>query len=177
MKRGKTKRMTAAVVAAVLAASIASPAAATDSVLLSLLLPGLGQAQEGHYGKATAFGGAAILSAVGLFATQVTYAREVQRYENEKRNYLYYQTLIDKGQVVNIDDVNATHKAMQTAWDDSESGSTWRDVFLGALVVTYALNLVDILISEPDTGETKQPAQTSLEWHDDSLRVVRTFRF
>jgi hypothetical protein len=177
MKPGKTKRAVAAALALVLVSSAASPAAAVDSVLLSALLPGLGQAQDGHYGRATAFATAAIISATGLFATQVNYARSVERYENSKRNYLYYQTAIDGGSVVKIDDVNATYASMETAWNESEDDAMWRNVFLGALIATYALNLVDILLSEPDTGERPEPTQTSLEWHGDGFRLVRTIHF
>ena len=49
MIRGKTLRVTAATLAATLLLSITSPAMAANSVLLSALLPGLGQAQEGLF--------------------------------------------------------------------------------------------------------------------------------
>jgi hypothetical protein len=176
MKRGKTKRATAAVLAILFLTSIASPAAAVDSVLLSALLPGLGQVHDGHYGRGTAFAAAAVISATGLFATQVNYARSAERYNNSKRDYLYYQTAIDNGQVVKIDDVNATYAEMDDSWNDAEDDAKWRNVFLGALIGVYALNLVDILLSEPDTGEV-EPSQTSLEWHGDGLRLVRTIHF
>ncbi len=177
MKRGKTKRATAAVLAVFFVTSIASPAAAVDSVLLSALLPGLGQVQDGHYGRGTAFAAAAIISATGLFATQINYARSADTYNNSKRDYLYYQTAIDSGQVVQIDDVNATYAAMESSWNDAEDDAQWRNIFLGALIGVYALNLIDILLSDPDTGENVEPTQTSLEWHGDGLRLVRTIHF
>jgi len=177
MKRGKTKRATAAVLTVFFVTSIASPAAAVDSVLLSALLPGLGQVQDGHYGRGTAFAAAAIISVTGLFATEINYARSAERYNNSKRDYLYYQTAIDDGRVVKIDDVNATYAAMEDGWNDAEDDAKWRNVFLGALIGVYALNLVDILLSEPDTGERVEPNQTSLEWHGDGLRLVRTVHF
>ena len=177
MKRGKTKRATAAILAVFFVTWIASPAAAVDSVLLSAMLPGLGQVQDGHYGRGTAFAAAAIISVTGLFATQIKYARSAERYNNSKRDYLYYQTAIDNGQVVKIGDVNATYTAMEDGWNDAEDDAKWRNVFLGALIGVYALNLVDILLSEPDTGERVEPNQTSLEWHGDGLRLVRTIHF
>jgi len=176
MKRGKTKRATAAVLTVFFVTSIASPAAAVDSVLLSALLPGLGQVQDGHYGRGTAFAAAAIISVTGLFATQINYARSSERYNNSKRDYLYYQTAIDNGEVVQIDEVNATYAAMEDGWNDADGDEMWRNVFLGALIGVYALNLVDILLSDPVTGEREQN-QTSLEWHGDGLRLVRTIHF
>jgi hypothetical protein len=49
-------------------------------------------------------------------------------------------------------------------------------LFVVALVVTYGLNLVDIILSRPDTGEVKEPA-TSMQIQKDGFRVVRTFSF
>ena len=68
MIHGKTLRVTAATAAASLLMAVTAPAMAADSVLLSALLPGLGQSQEGHYGKATIFGSAAIVSLLPLCA-------------------------------------------------------------------------------------------------------------
>ena len=109
MIRGKTLRGTAAALVAVFVMALAAPASATDSLLLSLLLPGLGQAQDGHYAKASIFGSAALISWVGLFATQVNYSSSVTRYENEKRTYLAYQDQLDRGEVVFIGDIQATY--------------------------------------------------------------------
>lgn len=176
MIRGKTLRVTAATLAATLLLSITSPAMAANSVLLSALLPGLGQAQDGHYGKATAFGTAAIVSWVGVFATQINYSRSVDKYEDEKRTYLAYQTQIDNGQVVRASDIDATYASMNEAFDQAEDEEKYRNVFVGALVVTYGLNLVDILISRPDSGEVEAPA-TSMQIEKDGFRVVRTFHF
>jgi hypothetical protein len=176
MIRGKTLRVTAATLAATLLLSITSPAMAADSVLLSALFPGLGQAQDGHYGKATIFATGAVVSWVGLFGTQINYSRSVDKYEAEKRTYLAYQDQIDNGQVVRASDIDATYSAMNSAFDDADQEEKWRYVFVGALVVTYGLNLVDILLSRPDTGEVETPA-TSMEIEKDGFRLVRTFHF
>jgi hypothetical protein len=179
MIRGKTLRATAAVTVAALLLSVGSPALAANSVLLSALLPGLGQAQDGHYGKATGFASAAIFSWVGLFASQINYSGTVDKYENEKRTYLAYQDQLDGGQVVKASDIDATYQAMSDAYGTADDQEKWRNVFIGALVLTYGLNLVDILLTRPDTGEMQEtePPATSFEIEKDGMRLVRTFRF
>ena len=176
MIRGKTLRATAASATAALLVSIASPSLAANSVLLSALFPGLGQAQEGHYTKATAFGSAAILSWVGLFGTQINYSRSVDKYEAEKRTYLAYQEQLANGQVIKQSDMDATYQAMTSAFNEADGEEQWRNIFVGALVITYGLNLVDIILSKPDTGEVEEPA-TSMQIEKDGFRVVRTFHF
>ncbi|HEX6790982.1 MAG TPA: DUF5683 domain-containing protein [Candidatus Krumholzibacteria bacterium] len=176
MIRGKTLRVTAATAAAALILSVASPAMAANSVLLSALLPGLGQAQDGHYGKATVFASAAIISWVGLFATQINYSRSVDKYEAEKRVYLGYADQLENGTVVKQSDIDGTFQSMNDAFSQADDEQKYRDVFVGALVVTYGLNLVDILLSRPNTGEIEEPA-TSMQIEKDGFRVVRTFHF
>ncbi|HEU4366252.1 MAG TPA: hypothetical protein VFT13_12400, partial [Candidatus Krumholzibacteria bacterium] len=109
MTRGKTMRVVAAFAAALFVFSASTPVlAGTGSVVRSLALPGLGQAHDGHYTRATIFATAAIVSWVGLFATQVEYARSVEKYENEKRTYLYYNDQLAAGQVIKQSDIDAT---------------------------------------------------------------------
>ena len=177
MIRGKTLRGTAAALVAVFVMALAAPASAADSLLLSLLLPGLGQAQDGHYAKASIFGSAALISWVGLFATQVNYSSSVTRYENEKRTYLAYQDQLDRGEVVFIGDIQATYDNMTSAFDRAEDEEKTRNLFIGALAVTYALNIVDILLTGEDTGEVEREPNVSVEYRRDELRLVRTIRF
>jgi hypothetical protein len=140
------------------------------------MLPGLGQAQQGHYTKATIFGSAAVMSWVGVFASQINYKQSVDKYEDEKRTYLAYQEQINNGQVVKDSDITATYQSMSDAFNKADDEEKWRNAFVGALVITYGLNLVDIILSRPDTGEVKEPA-TSMEIQKDGFRVVRTFSF
>ena len=178
MTRGKTMRVVAAFAAALFVFSASTPVlAGTGSVVRSLVLPGLGQAHDGHYTRATIFASAAIVSWVGLFATQVEYARSVEKYENEKRTYLYYNDQLAAGQVIKQSDIDATYAAMETAYSDSDNDEKWRNFFIGALVVTYTANIIDVLISEPDTGEVQRDPAVSLEWSSDEVRLVRTIRF
>ena len=177
MTRGKTMRVTAVLMAAVFMCSAAAPAFGANSVLLSILLPGLGQAEEGHYGRGAAFATAALISWTGLFATQINYSRSVEKYENEKRTYLYYQDQMDRGDVVKYSDMQATYAAMNEAYTQADDQEKWRNVFFGALVLTYGLNLVDVLMSEPDSGEAPEAPATSLEVQQDGFRLVRTIRF
>ncbi len=176
MIRGKTLRLSAAAACAAMLITVSSPARAANSILLSALLPGLGQAQEGHYTKATIFGTAALASWIGVFASQINYSRSVDKYEDEKRTYLAYQDQIANGTVVKSSDVDATYQAMTDAFSTADDEEKYRNLFVGALVVTYGLNLVDIILSRPDTGEVKEPA-TSMQIQKDGFRVVRTFSF
>ena len=177
MIRGKTLRQVAATLAAIFVLSTAAPACAEGSLFWALLIPGLGQAQDGHYSKASILGTAGLISWTGLFATQINYARTVDRYENQKRIYLAYQDQLASGQTVYVGDINDTYAQMSTAYSDAEDDEKWRNVFVGALIVTYALNTVDILLSREDTGEVQREQETSLEWHNDEVRLVRTVRF
>ncbi|HEU4929221.1 MAG TPA: hypothetical protein VFU38_05275, partial [Candidatus Krumholzibacteria bacterium] len=79
--------------------------------------------------------------------------------------------------VVYIGDVNATYDNMQSAFDRAEDQEKTRNIFIGALAVTYALNIVDILLTDKDTGEVEREPNVSVEWRRDELRLVRTIRF
>ncbi|MCI0453007.1 MAG: DUF5683 domain-containing protein [Candidatus Latescibacteria bacterium] len=177
MIRGKTLRGIAAALAAVFVISLAAPASAADSLLLSLLLPGLGQAQDGHYGKASVFGSAALISWTGLFATQVNYSTTVDRYENQKRIYNSYLDQLEGGGTVYAGDISNSYAAMNDAYAQAEDDEKWRNLWIGALIVTYGLNIADILLTGEETGEVQRETDTSLEWRGDSFRLVRTIRF
>lgn len=178
MNRGKTMRVVAAFAAALFVFSASTPVlAGTGSVVRSILLPGLGQAHDGHYTKATIFASAAIISWVGLFATQVEYSRSVEKYEGYQQTYLYYGNQLESGTVVKQSDIDDTYQSMTAAYSDADHDETWRNFFIGALAVTYTVNIVDILISKPDTGEVERDPAVSLEWTGDKLSLVRTIRF
>jgi hypothetical protein len=178
MTRGKTMRAATAVITAVLVFSTAAPALAdTGTVDRSALLPGLGQAHQGHYTRATIFASAAIISWAGLFASQLNYARSTERYENSKRTYLYYPTQVQNGDVVSAQEIDETYQSMSSAYDDAEGDAKWRNFFIGALVVTYTVNIVDIIVSKPDSGERERDPAVSVEWDGNQMRVVRTIRF
>ena len=176
MIRGKTLRRVAATLAALFILSLATPAAADSSLIWALLLPGVGQAQDGHYAKASIFGTAALISWTGFFATQINYSNTVTRYENQKRIYNSYLDQLADGGTVYVGDLNDTYSAMNDAYSQAEDEEQWRNIFVGALVVTYAVNVIDILMSDKESGEVK-PEPVSLEWRGDSLRLVRTIRF
>jgi hypothetical protein len=177
MIRGKTLHRVAATLAVLFVLSLASPAAAANSLLLSLLLPGLGQAQDGHYAKASIFGSAALISWTGLFATQVNYSNTVTRYENQKRIYNSYLDTLADGGTVFAGDIEDSYNTMNESFNQAEDDEKWRNIWIGALVVTYGLNIADILLTGEDTGEVQRENNTSLEWRSDGLRLVRTIRF
>ncbi len=66
---------------------------------------------------------------------------------------------------------------MQDAFDTADERATWRNVFLGALIATYSLNLIDIILSGPDTGERLESQPVSLEVREGDIRLVKTFSF
>jgi hypothetical protein len=176
MTRRKTMLVAAVSAATLLLASApARVSAGTSSVLKSVLLPGLGQAQDGHYGRAAIFASAAVVSWTGFFATQINYSRSAEKYNNEKRIYLSYGEQLADGTVVRQEDIETTYAEMQSAFDQADTDQTRRNLFIGALAVTYAVNIVDILRSKPDTGE-REP-RMSVEWRGDGFRLVRTVRF
>jgi hypothetical protein len=137
----------------------------------------LGQAHDGHYTRATVFASAAIISWVGLFATQIEYARSVDEYEGERSTYLAYNNQLADGMVVRQSDIESTYNAMQSAYDESDSDEKWRNFFIGALAVTYVVNIVDILVAKPDNGQVPKDPAVSLEWTGEEMRLVRTIRF
>jgi hypothetical protein len=150
--------------------------AQNSALLRSLVIPGTGQAHKGHYKKAALFAGAAVLSGVGLVITQVHYNQAVTKFRNERRTYLYYPEQYNNGQIVSVDDINATYREMENAWNDAESRLKWRNTFLVGLLATYALNIVDVLITEPSSvDDTAQ--RYSVEVDRERVLVTRSIRF
>ena len=145
------------------------------SLWRSLLVPGSGQAHQGHYKKAAVFAGATILSAAGVFLTSVQYNQAVDSYDTEKGIYNSYAEDLANGNVVRIDDVNATYNAMSDAWDDAEGRFKWRNGFIVALAATYTLNIVDILISKPHDPDTAM--NYGVDATKERVLVVRSWRF
>lgn len=172
------RRVVSVVVASALVVSLSAPAFAFDTAIArSALLPGTGQAQNGHYTRAALFAGAAIMTGAGLLATQIHYNRAVDTFENEKRIYNDYPRLLDSGKVFSAAEIDATYQAMETAYNNAEDRLVWRNVFLGALIATYTLNLVDVIMSKPDTGELENTAGLSVEMDGSHVRVVKSFSF
>lgn len=164
--------------AAVLAVVVLMPgrALAEKSALLrSLVIPGGGQVQQGHYARAAIFAGAAVISGVGLLVSSIHYNQSVNKYRQEKRVYLAYKNQLAAGQIVSIDQVNRTFNNMQSAFDQAESRFVWRTTFLVALAATYALNVVDVLVSEPHASDLAQ--RYTIDADRDRVMLARTFRF
>lgn len=145
----------------------------------SLLLPGAGQAHKGHYTKATIFAGATVLSAAGLFLSQIQYNQAADRYNNEKRTYNAYQTQLANDQIVNIEQMNGTYSAMESAWNDAEDRIVWRNVFLTTLIVTYVANVVDVLVTDPYSvdEESREASRFSIESDGREVRFGARFGF
>ena len=160
----------------VLALLMPVQAIAKDTAFLrSALIPGTGQAHQGHLKKASLFSGAAILSATGLFVSQVHYNQAVDRMDDAIGVQASIQTRLDNNEIVSIEEIDGNFADLQSAHDESESRLTWRNTFLTALIATYALNLVDVLMSDPHDAETA--LRYNIETDDRRVLLTRSFRF
>jgi len=151
-----------------------------DSTVRSILVPGTGQAQEGHYTKAAIFAGAAVVTGVGWFLSQVHYNQAVIRYNDLREIYLAYPDQLQSGTVIPYSTITGTYDEMTEAYDKSDDRKTWRNVFMVSFLAVYTVNLIDILMTDPDTGE--RPAEPDvgslrLEMNGEDVRVVKTFSF
>ncbi len=147
----------------------------TEVLVKSLLLPGTGQAQQGRYTSAVVFAGCAVLSGFGLILTQVYYNEAVAKYNASKKTYETFRTDLAAGNVVSIADLNSTYDAMQADHHAADYNFAWRNWCLGALIATYTVNVVDVLISKPYNAD--QPPRVSAELTPGGARIVGTFRF
>ena len=182
MRQRSFKRWICPAVTVALMIAFAGPVLAEgESTARSILFPGSGQAQEGHYGKAAIFAGAAVVTGVGWFLAQVHYNQASMRYNDLRDIYIGYGEQLEQGIVVPYSSITNTYNDMQTAWDVSESRQTWRNVFMVSFLAVYTVNLIDILTSDKDTGE-QAPAGSSagalqFEMQGDDVRVFKTFSF
>jgi len=178
MRQRWIKRTICSVVTAALVIISTAPVLAdTNSTARSVLVPGTGQAHQGHYTKAAVFAGAAVITGVGLLLSQVHYNQSVMRYNDLREIYLEYPGLAQGGTTVFYSDITQTYDDMQTAWDTSEDRKVWRNVFLGAFVITYALNIVDVILNKPETGEKPDEASIGFQMDGDNVRIYKTFDF
>ena len=178
MRQRWIKRTICSVVTAALVIVSTAPVLAdTNSTARSVLVPGTGQAHQGHYKKAAVFAGAAVITGVGLLLSQVHYNQSVMRYNDLRELYLGYPAQAQGGTTVFYSDITQTYDEMQTAWDTSDDRKVWRNVFLGAFVITYALNIVDVIMSKPDTGEKLDEASIGFQMDGDNVRIYKTFDF
>jgi hypothetical protein len=181
MRQRSFKRWICSAVTAALICSIAGPALAVgESTARSILVPGSGQAHEGHYGKAAVFAGAAIVTGVGWFLSQVHYSQAVTRYNDLRALYTGYPAELQSGTVVPGSTIEDTYNDMQEAWDTSEDRQVWRNVFMVSFLAVYTVNLIDILMSEPETGERvpdESAGALGFELRGDDIRVYKSIRF
>jgi len=165
------------VAAVMVAVFLPGKALAVDngSLWRSLLFPGVGQAHQGHYKKAAIFGGTALLAATGVFLSAVSYNEEANKANTSRNIYLYYPTRLSAGEVISINQIDQTYQNMVDSYNAAEDKQQVRDIFIGALVVIYAVNVVDIILSKPHDPETAQRIQVDV--NRDRVMVTRTFGF
>ncbi len=181
MRERSLKRWICSAVTVALMCAFTVPALAQgESTARSILLPGSGQAQEGHYGKAAIFAGAAVVTGVGWFLSQVHFNQAVMRYNSLREIYVSYPGQLKSGVVIPFSTITTTYEDMTSAYNISEDRQVWRNVFLVSFLVVYTVNLVDILMSKPETGErTPDESAGSLrfEMQGDNVLVYKAFRF
>jgi hypothetical protein len=160
-------------------ASVGPALADTDTTIRSVLVPGTGQAQQGHYTKAAIFAGAAVVTATGWFLSQVHYNQAVMRYNDLREIYVAYPGQLQSGDVVQYSEIRQTYADMTLAYDKSEDRKVWRNVFLGAFLVTYTLNIVDVILNKPETGELPDQAEPSVgfQMRGEGVVVYKSFSF
>ena len=181
MRLRSFKRMIGTAVTVVVVVVLAGPVLAEgESTARSILVPGSGQAQEGHYGKAAIFAGAAVVTGVGWFLSQVHFNQAVTRYNDLREIYVGYPDELQSGSVIPGSAIQETYAEMTEAWDTSEDRQVWRNVFMVSFLVVYTVNLVDILMSKKETGErTTDESASSLrfEMQGENVRVYKAFSF
>ncbi|MDH3216037.1 MAG: DUF5683 domain-containing protein, partial [Candidatus Krumholzibacteria bacterium] len=156
--------------------AVPAHACAKDAAFVrSLLLPGAGQAHQGHYTKAAVFAGVAIISTAGLFASQIHYKQAVDRLDNAKGIQTDIQLRLTGGEIVSIDEITGNYSEMQQAHDQADTRLGWRNTFLAALISTYAINLVDVWFSQPHDTETA--LRYRIEMDQERVLLTRSFRF
>jgi hypothetical protein len=105
----------------------------------------------------------------------------VTLYNDLRELYMGYPSELQSGVVIPGSAIQQTYADMTTAWDTSEDRQTWRNVFMVSFLVVYTVNLVDILRSEPDTGERpptdESAASLRFEVQGDDVRVYKAFSF
>ena len=171
------RRLASKLAAAILVAVIVpAQAVAVDGALYrALAIPGTGQAHQGHLTKAAVFAGAAVISAVGLTVATIQYNQSVNRFRQEKREFNTLQNQLNAGQVVSITELNRQFNAMNDAFDQADTRVTWRNAFLISLVSVYALNVVDVLRSEPH--DPNVALRYSVDVDPERVLLTRSFRF
>lgn len=147
----------------------------TNALVRSLLIPGLGQAHQGHYKRASVYASCAIISGFGLLLSQIHYNVSVDKYNFQKDTYQGYEDALRSGQVINITEIDQTYAEMTAAWNEAEDRLVWRNVFLLTFVATYAVNLVDVLISKPYKLDPEE--RLAIDVNRDRFLVVKTIKF
>jgi hypothetical protein len=155
-----------------LASACAQAGTVNSSLLRSMLFPGSGQAEQGHYTRAALFAGGGIIGGIGVFISQIQYNRAAERYDSEKANYAALADMVEAGDLVRYQDITSTYAAMRTAYDQADTRYAWRNFFLGTLITAYTLNIVDILMNPGESG-----GSVSMDVNGDSVRLVKTINF
>ncbi|UCH83440.1 MAG: hypothetical protein JSW50_13425 [Candidatus Latescibacterota bacterium] len=147
----------------------------TGALVRSLLIPGLGQAHQGHYTRASVYAGTAIISGFGILLSQVHYNQSVDRYDIAKSVYAGYVEDLENGEIVNVGDLNASYDEVIAAWNEAEDRLVWRNVFLVTFIATYTVNLVDVLISKPYKLDPDE--RLAIDVNRERFLVVKTIKF
>jgi hypothetical protein len=110
-----------------------------ENVWCSVFMPGWGQVRAGHYGRASMFIGAEIVSLTALVVTDIQYNRAVDQYERAK---VYYE------QATYMGDAVSEYYSMREHWDSADDFYGYRRTALYAAIGVWAVNVVDMILSD-----------------------------
>jgi|GEM_PF-2048219 len=173
----------------VIAAGITVPAAPVAQArgglnfAFNVLVPGRGQAQRGRYTRAAILGGGAVAAWAGLMVTQIDYNRAVDEFNAASTTYNGYRNRLSAGEIVAQMDIDDTWTEVNRSFQSADHRYTVRNLFIGGVVLVYALNFVDLLTSETQTGEldAARVAPHAPSWRvnltPDRFALEKTFHF
>lgn len=136
---------------------------AGENIWYSILVPGWGQVQSGHYGRGALFLSAELVSLTALLITDIQYDRAVEQYDRAKALYL---------SASNIGDAVAEYERMHSNWDSAEELNGYRKTALYAAVGVWAVNILDMILFD-----TKEEAPLALELRREGFLVTASLSF
>ncbi len=134
-----------------------------EGIVYSVIYPGWGQIRSEQYGRGILFAGAELVSLIGLMVSDIQYSRAAEDYNDARTSYLGADYI---GDAVHYYDL------MNEKWDDAERLNNYRNVFLGAAIGIWAINIIDMAI-----GDDKEAPDLSLSVSGGTVFVSKGFAF
>jgi len=141
----------------------AAEARGGENLWRSVLVPGWGQLEAGHYGRGSLFLSGELVSLAALMMSDIQYRRAVEQYDRAKASYLNARY---------IGDAVREYGVMNEKWDDAEKLDGYRRTAAAAAIGVWVVNVVDILLFD----EREEPL-LSLDQVPGGFIVTRRFSF